>query len=187
MGHRLRNHIAYLAGPIENVSDVGVEWRLDITKFLNWLGIGVFNPCNKPILNYKVDEDKDFVFKVKELKRQGKFKEVQHLLQEIVRLDYKMVDLSNFLILHIDPNSHMCGSYAEMTLACYLRKPIIVHCEDLSRVSGWCYGICDPEMFFSSWDDVKNYILHICFDENVDDIDSKWRFIDYDKVFGKNC
>ena len=53
--NRLKSHTAYLAGAIDKVTaSDAMEWREDMTDFLNDLGIGVFNPCDKPIYNTTV-------------------------------------------------------------------------------------------------------------------------------------
>ena len=184
--NRLKNHICYLCGSIDQSADIGRGWRDDITPFLNGLDIGVFNPCDKPINNTKVQEDDKFVEHINELKKLGYYAHAQREMQEVVRIDLKLVDLSNFLILNIVPDVHMCGSYAEQTLACFQRKPIIVHCATgIHKVPNWLFGICDPELFFSDWKSVRGYITDIATGETVNDNDSKWRFLDYDKVFGR--
>jgi len=185
--NRLKSHTAYLAGAIDKVTaSDAMEWREDMTDFLNDLGIGVFNPCDKPIYNTTVHEDNDFVSMVEALKDRGNYDEVQKIMQEIVRIDLNFVDLCNFMILNIEPDCHMCGSYGEQTVACLQRKPIIIHCsKGISKIPNWLFGVCDPKMFFESWIDVKGYIKDICYDVSVDDNDKKWRFIDYHKAFGK--
>lgn len=183
--NRLKGHLCYLAGSIDKSYDYGRMWRYDMSSFLNNLGIGVLNPCDKPITNKKVDEDEDFVNMIQSLKEQKEYKKVQKIMQEIVRIDLKMVDLCNFMILNIVPEVHMCGSYNEQSLACYQRKPIIVNCESgIDKIPNWLFGVCDPDLFFDSWKKVKEYIKYIAFEDSVDDNDSKWRFLDYDKIFG---
>ena len=184
--NRLKNHIAYLAGSIDQSKDLGRGWREDMTPFLNNLDIGVFNPCDKAINNCKVHEDEKFVEHINELKRLGYLAHAQKEMQEIVRIDLKLVDLSNFLILNLVPDVHMCGSYGEQTLACFQRKPIIIHCaKGIHAIPNWLFGICDPELFFDTWSEVRAYITNIATGATVNDNDSKWRFLDYDKVFGR--
>jgi hypothetical protein len=182
--NRLTGHTAYLAGPIDKSEDFGRGWRESISKFLWGLGVGVFNPCDKPIDNQYIDEDDGFVGGMNRLKTDGHFDKLSKGMQEVVRLDLKMVDLSNFIILHVDPSVHMCGSYTEMTYGCLQRKPIIVHCPiGKSKVPNWMFGLCDHNIMFSSWPQVKQYINSVAHGQ-VDDIDGKWRFINYKKVFG---
>ena len=112
--NRLNSHIAYLCGAIDQVSSSdAMKWREDITLFLNYIDIGVFNPCDKPVFNTNVQEDNDFVCMIQNLKNKRKYDEVQKIMQEIVRIDLNFVDLCNFMIMNIEPDSHMCGSYAE--------------------------------------------------------------------------
>ena len=183
--NKLQNHLVYLIGSIDKSADAGRGWREDITPFLQNLDIGVFNPCDKAVFNTDVNKDETFLERVDKLKTDKKYKEVQKIMQEIVRIDLNFVDLCNFAILNVDPKVHMCGSYAEQTVACLQRKPVIVHCADgIDKIPNWLFGVCDPELFFDSWDNVKSYIQEVCFNSTLDDNNKKWRFIDYEKVFG---
>ena len=184
--NRLKDHTCYLMGSIDRSSDGGRLWRQNITPFLQGLEIGVFNPCDKPIYNTHINEDENFVAKVQKLKEDKLYSEVSDIMQEIVRIDLNFVDLCNFSILNIVPTIHMCGSYAEQTVACLQRKPVIVHCEEgVSQIPNWLFGVCDHDMFFDSWKQVESYIQHIATDSIVDDNDKKWRFINYNKVYSK--
>ena len=49
----------YLVGAMDRVLDGGVEWREKLTPRLHNLGVIVYNPCDKPIDNPKVIENKD--------------------------------------------------------------------------------------------------------------------------------
>ena len=55
--NRLKGMTAYLCGAMDRVADGGVEWREHITPRLQELGVGVFNPCNKPSDYAPEDED----------------------------------------------------------------------------------------------------------------------------------
>lgn len=182
--NRLFGHIAYLAGSIDNSRDFK-SWREDITTFLQSINIGVLNPCDKSVIrNSKINEDENFLSYIESLKTEKKYKEIQEIMQEIVRVDLKMVDLSNFLILNIERDVHMCGSYAEQTLACFQRKPILVHCSSgINKIPNWLFGVCDPELFFDNWQALKDYIESVNNGVIIDDMDSKWRFINYHRVF----
>ena len=184
--NKLKGQTAYLAGFIDDNATLARGWRLDMTEFLNGLGIGSFDPMNKPILNTWVHEDKDFVDYVNAFKKEGKLGKVSEIMKEIVRQDLKMVDLSNFVILNIDRTCHMCGSYTEFTYACMQRKPVLVYCKQgIKAISNCMFGLGDSHYFFEDWDVLKQRIIDVDSGKDNDDLNGKWRFIDYDKVFGR--
>ena len=47
--NRLKGLRCYLAGPIDQAPDDGVEWRQKITPWLEQKGVRVLDPCDKPI------------------------------------------------------------------------------------------------------------------------------------------
>jgi hypothetical protein len=182
MQERLTGMFGYCSGPMDEVPDMGVDWRLHIQDFLWGLGCGVLNPCNKPT-DFAL-ENGDTREKIKYLKGEGLYDEVAAIMKPIASIDLRMVDKADFLILHIDKNYHMTGSYGEQSTACIQRKPVIVHCEQgKDAVPNWLWGVCNHNVFFGTWDEVKSYLIHIHEDENVDDF-KRWRFFNNSKIFG---
>lgn len=185
--NKLKGQVAYLAGFIDDDPNLARGWRQDMTEFLNTNGIGSFDPMNKPILNTDVHEDKDFVAYINNLKKEENYDAVTRIMKEIVRQDLKMVDLCNFVILNIDRTCHMCGSYTEFTYACMQRKPVLVYCKQgVKAISNWMWGLGDYNHFFEEWAGLKQHILDVDSGKNEDDLNGKWRFFDYEKVFGSN-
>ena len=197
MTHRLSGSIAYLAGPMDRVEDRGVEWRNDIQQFLWNMNIGVLNPCDKPLDWGIENEDSrkwrwDSRSKAETLYTQGHHHEshkiceaVHESMRDIVGSDFRCVDKADFIILYIDLDVHMCGSYNEQTTACLQRKPVVIYCKQGKfHTPDWLWGICQHEMFFSAWQEVKDFIKHMAFDENVKHY-KRWRFFDINKIYGK--
>ena len=197
MKNRLAGSIAYLAGPMDRVADRGVEWREDLQDFLWDLNIGVLNPCNKPIEWGIENEDSrkwrwDSRDKAELLYSQGHIHEsnkiceaVYEQMKDVVASDLRCVDKSDFIILHIDMDVHMCGSYNEQTTACLQRKPVITHCKQGKfKVPDWLWGICQHEMFFTTWKEVKDFIYHMAFDKDVKHY-KRWRFFDVNKIYNR--
>lgn len=185
MTHRLYGSMFYLAGPMDDVADRGVEWRMDIKEFLWDLNIGVLCPCDKPLLD-SVNEDDTYFNDINELKNQKQWQKVHDKMRPVAADDYRMVDKSDALILYIDKDAHMCGSYHENCMAAYQRKPVIVCCKQgVSAIPNWVFSVSCCEMFFDNWEDVKSYINNVCFAEKVDTY-NRWRFFDYDKIFGNH-
>lgn len=183
--NRLLGHSTYLAGPIDHAHDLGIGWRKELTPWLQTRGIGVLDPCDKP--SDFGSETPETFHAIRKSKEDGDFDTTSSMMNPIFSIDLHLVDLSNFVILYIDNKIHMCGSYLEAAHAALGKKPVIVCCEQGKiGVPNSLFGIgLRHKMFFSSWDEVKAYIDHIAFDETIDTL-GKWRFIDYNKVFGIN-
>lgn len=199
MRNRLKYQIFYLAGPMDRVEGRGVEWREDIQEFL-WdeLEAGVFNPCDKPI-DWGVEDEtvrqwrKESLAKAWKLALAGHHFEADQIydavnehMKAIVASDLRLVDQSGAMILNVDIDVHSCGTYNEQHLACMQHKPVVIHCKQgKHRVPDWLHGICRHEMVFGDWEEVKNYLRHVAFDDNPEHY-RRWRFIDMDKVYGKH-
>lgn len=197
--NRLKQQIFYLAGPMDRIADRGVEWREDMQDFI-WdeLQGGVFNPCDKPI-DWGVEDEtvrqwrRDSLEKAAILEAGGHFFEASQIydavkehMRAIVASDLRLVDQAGAIILYVDTDVHMCGSYGEQTWASIQHKPIIINCKQGKHaVPDWLLGICCHEMIFCGWDAVKDYMRHVAFDDSVEH-HRRWRFIDMDKVYGKH-
>lgn len=195
--NRLAGSIFYFAGPMDRIADRGIEWRLDMQEFLWSINTGVFNPCDKPINWGLEDEDsRQWRWNSREQARllyeKGLVHEsnkicdaVHEQMRDIVSSDLRGIDSCHAVILYIDLDVHMCGSYNEETIACLQRKPVITCCKQGKfKVPDWLWGICQHEMFFSSWDEVKKYIHNIAFAEKVNHM-KRWRFLDMNKIYGR--
>jgi hypothetical protein len=189
---KLQGHTTYLAGPMEHVNDNGVSWREEIKPFLFDLGIGVFDPCDKPTdQGLETMAEREEYQRVKGLVSLYRYtseceyylKKMHEMCKEIVSIDLRLVDLSSFLIMHVNKDVHMCGTYAEFTHARLQRKPVIVKCDQgIEDLSGFIHGLGQYAMFFDSWNGVKDYVAEV--DRIGSDIPS-WKFFDYNKVYGK--
>ena len=180
--NKLTNSMAYLIGPMDEVPDLGADWREMMSKWLWDLDIGVLNPCDKPTNFAK--EDMPARDQIEQLKQQQKYDEAHDIVKDIVSVDLHMVDLSSFVIMFIDKDVHMCGSYSEMTYAAFEHKPVIICCKQgKNAVPGWVYGMCDHNLFFECWDDVKSYIRQVALYSKFND--PQWRFSNYNKVFNR--
>ncbi len=184
MRHRLDGAMLYLAGPMDDAKDRGSKWRQEITPWLQDLGIGVLCPFSKAVYGGE-DEDDSYFDEINQLKAAGLFDEAHERMSPVAADDYRMVDLSSAVILYLDKNTHMCGSYHENCMASYQRKPVIVCCpQGKAAVPNWIHSVGRHRMFFTNWDEVKAYILRACYQEDFD-TENRWRFFDYDKVFGR--
>jgi nucleoside 2-deoxyribosyltransferase len=160
MNNRLNNQRVYLAGAMDRVADRGNGWRDNITPFLEDLGIVVFNPIKKPTIIGQEDE-KTHRYKIK-LKNEKNYDELSQLMKVIRSVDLRLVDISDFLIVNLDLDIHPCGTYEEIFWANRQKKPIVVHMVQGKRSApDWLFGTIPHEMIFSSWNDIKTYLLQI--------------------------
>jgi nucleoside 2-deoxyribosyltransferase len=197
MRNRLAGHQFYLSGPIDRVPDRGVIWRKDLKDFLWTMNIGVLDPCDKPI-NFGTEDDENVQWRneskarAKHLYEKGHKEDADNICESIaesmkmiVAADLRMLDMCHAVILHINMNIHTCGTYAEMTYACLEKKPIIIHCEQGKMgVPDWVMGVVPHELIFSTWSEVKYYIRHIAYDDNIKHF-KRWRFFDFNKVYNR--
>jgi nucleoside 2-deoxyribosyltransferase len=175
--NRLKNQRVYLAGAMDRVVDRGASWREDITPFLNSLGVKVFNPLIKPtsvgLEDYHVGLMK------KQLKENHQYDELSKIMKSIRSTDLRLVDISDFIIVNLDINIHACGTYEEISLANRSKKPILFHVEQgKQNTPDWLFGAVPHEWFFSSWNDLKNYLISIDSDKDIDK-KNRWQFFNY--------
>ena len=176
---KLHNMRVYLAGPMDRCPNGGIGWRKDITLFLQNLGLQVYNPVDKPIAGSIKD-----IESIVERKRRQKFKEDGLYAQfakevKVIRnIDLRMVDVSDFIIVNYDMNIQMCGTFEELFLANRQKKPILIHCpQGKSKVSDWLWACIPHEMFFSNWDELKNYLTKISTGKDSN-THGRWVFFD---------
>jgi nucleoside 2-deoxyribosyltransferase len=125
--NRLKNQRVYLAGAMDRVPDRGSTWRDNITPFLEEMGSIVFNPITKPTNTGLEDSDSHMV-KTK-LKQRERYDELSEMMKVIRRVDLRLVDISDFLVVNLNLDIHPCGTYEEIFWANRQKKPIIVHME----------------------------------------------------------
>jgi len=184
--NRLRGMSCYLSGPMDRVDFADAKgWREWIKPRLWARGVGVFDPCDKPLVG--VVEDPELHSKVDEWKRQGEWDKVRAAYKPIVGVDLRMVDITSFTISLIDIDSHMCGTYDEDFLAASQRKPILCMVKQgKQKAPNWLFGRIPHEHIFSSWEDLEGYLDHIAYDDEVDHL-RRWTFFDFNKVWGPNA
>jgi len=189
--NRLNGMSVYLAGPMDDVKDRGVGWRQELTPFLLSLGLIVFDPCKKAT-EYACEIGDNYDETVKLLKlskehlsykeKRPYLEEVKKTMKSIVSYDLRMVDLSDFVILHVNRDVHACGSYYEGSHAAMQRKPVIVFCDQgIEEIPHWLFGVCKYETFFNNLKEIKSYLLHIDSDILIDDL-NRWKFFDRSKI-----
>jgi nucleoside 2-deoxyribosyltransferase len=176
--NKLQGMRVYLAGPIDDASDDGVGWRLDLKPWLEERGIFVLDPCDKPIAYSAYKEIEGEKQKMMELKRSGRFYELAQQMRDIVHVDLRMVDVSDVVIVYLNTNVSMCGTYHELINALQPRKPTLVVIEGAKKEApNWLFGIMNFNFMFDDFDALKLFLQQI--DEEIIAADlSRWVFFD---------
>lgn len=196
--NRLWGMRAYLIGPMDQVDDLGRGWRLDMQSFLWDLNCGVFNPADKAT-DYAMEDD-ELHRQLKSLRKKISestdinvinlcYEEIERLMNDIVAVDFAMVDRSDFIVMYIDKDYHMCGSYSEETLAVIQKKPVIICCKQGKHdIPGFCFKRKGRHnMMFGSWGEVKDYLVRVNQDPLFVDPSRTWKFFNYHKVYEAAC
>jgi nucleoside 2-deoxyribosyltransferase len=172
--NRLENQRVYLAGAMDRVPDRGSTWRDNITPFLQELGVIVFNPINKPS-NIGLEDAEVHSLK-KKLKQREDYDELSSIMKTIRGVDLRLVDISDFLIVNLDIETHPCGTLEEIFWANRQKKPIIIHMEQgKQQTPDWLFGTIPHQMIFSSWDEIKDHLIHINSAPNIETY-KRWYF-----------
>lgn len=192
--NRLFGMRTYLVGAMDRVADGGVEWRENITPFLNSYGIVVFDPCKKPL--HPDDalaalETPEARKSRAEAKAGGDLQRAAREMKPVRATDLRMVDITDFLIVNIDIDVHACGTYEEITTANRQRKPILIHVEG-GRVNtpDWLLAVLGEkavdEMVFDTWADMRDYLRKINMSHPNKlgqlNLHKRWVFFDLERI-----
>ena len=179
--NRLKGTMCYLCGPMDRVPDGGIGWRKKITPILKDIGIGVLDPSDKPTTF--AQEDHDFRNKINIQKVEQQFDKVKKSMRDIAAVDLRMVDIAHFVIMYMDINVHMCGSYHEAFVAVQQKKPLLIVCEQgKSHMPNWMFGVMPHQHMFDDWNQMLNYISDVNLGYTKEHY-NRWRFFDFEKVY----
>jgi len=156
----LKDAICYLIGPIDYAPDQGVVWRKHIVHACKDMGIKFLDPTNK--VEGLTKEVKEEQIRMAEMRATGQWEELSVFMKTVVRHDHRSVDISDFVIMHVDKNVHMCGSYFELQGALHQKKPYYIHVEGGKKETpSWLFGIVDHNYIFGSLNEVINELCKI--------------------------
>ncbi len=181
MKNRLKGTICYLCGPMDRVVDGGIGWRKKITPILKDIGVGVLDPSDKPTTF--AQEDHDFRNKINLQKVEQQFDKVKKTMRDIAAVDLRMVDIAHFLVMYMDMDVHMCGSYHEAFTAIQQKKPLLIVCKQgKSHMPNWMFGVMPHQHMFNNWDDMLDYVNDVNLGYAKEHY-NRWRFFDFEKVY----
>lgn len=144
MSGNLDGALGYLSGPMEFVSDHGVEWRRKFIRLIRDAGLDIdlIDPTDKPGgENVNIGENKAIQV---ELQQEGRFRELQEYVHEYRRYDLRFVDISDFLVTVIDPRVPQWGTGNEVYVGEMQHKPNFFICEGgLHNLPRWLFDVID--------------------------------------------
>lgn len=158
----LDESLCYLIGAIDLTKDVGRGWRQELIDCCKNRGLHIkfLDPTRKITgLTSESTEERELILK---MKHEEEWDELRTFMRRIVREDHRCVDHSDFVIAHVDPEVHTCGSYFELQSALTEKKPyFIVVKGGKKNVPAWLFGICDHNQFFGSTKEVVDRLALI--------------------------
>ena len=158
--NRLAGTRAYLCGAMDRVRDGGEGWRRDIQRELNDLNIHWLDPTRKPIDIGR--EDAESRRRRRAAKEAGDWDTVVKEMNPIRRVDLRMVDICDFVIVNLDLDVHATGTYEEVFLANRQKKPILIHVEQgKNKAPDWLFGVLPSQHIFGTWDELVGYLRHV--------------------------
>ena len=176
--NRLCNTRAYLCGAMDRVADGGEEWRSRLRRDLQHLEINWLDPTNKPIDIGK--EDKESRKIRNQAKKDGDWALVASEMKPIRCVDLRMVDVCDFVVVYIDISVHACGTYEEVFLANRQKKPVLFVIEQgKEQTPNWLLAAFPGDYFFSSWDDLCDYLEMVAHDQTYADTKGRWYFFNW--------
>ena len=179
MAGKLNGQRCYLAGPIDHSEDDGIGWRIDMTKWLAERGVMALDPTDKRTSNTIFNEIGDEQKNLGQLRELGRFHELRNAMKPIVLADLRMVEISDFLIVYLDPSVQMCGTWEELFVGLRQHKPVFVVVKGgKQKLNFWMFGRINPDFVFDSFEDVKNYLEEVD-NETIRVDSSRWIFFDY--------
>jgi hypothetical protein len=165
----------YLCGPISDAADFGIGWRQEFTEKTKDLGLIHLDPTDKP--GGYLSETQDQQKQIQRFREHQDWSGLEIYMKKIRRMDLRLVDKADFIVIYVDPNSHMLGSYDEILTAEDQQKPIFLIVNGrLEDLNPWIFTAVDHNNMFESVDSCVSYIRGI--DEGRMVLSNEWVLIE---------
>lgn len=170
----LRGTRTYLCGHMEYGNGEG--WRNEIKKVLNPMGVTCFDPYHKPFINER-PEDEKVRAGLKQMMMDGKYDEVADWIKEVRCDDLRLVDISDFLIVGIDPKIPSWGTPEELYWGNREKKPIFLFIEGGKKLCPlWLMGTIPHKYIYDNHLQVIDMLKNI--DSGAKPLDNgRWRLL----------
>lgn len=168
---KLDEAIVYLSGPIDKAKDLGRGWRKDFISKVPHLGMQIIDPCNKPASF--VHEVKGDVRTVTAMRDKKQWVELQQFVKKFRREDLRFTDVSDFLVVYIDPDVPSYGTLDELFTAEDQKKPCFCVVKGgIDKLPTWLFGVFRLEEVFATVDECIEHLNKI--DSGEIEMDRRW-------------
>lgn len=170
---KLDEATGYLSGPMEFVSDHGVEWRRKFIKLSNQAGLDIhyIDPTNKPGgEEMQIGENKDLQVR---LQSEGRFEELRQYVGDYRHYDLRFVDLCDFIVVVVDPSIPQWGTANEVYFAERQKKPRFCIIEGGEyKLPRWLFDVFSADEIFQSPEAVIEHLVKL--DRGEIALDKRW-------------
>lgn len=150
----------YLAGPMQ-YTETGRQWRDKVKKELLECNITFLDPYHKPFVT-DVPEDELSREELLHWMDTGQYELVQTKMWAVRGYDLRCVDLSDFLIVYVDPKIPTWGTVEEVTTAVREKKPVFMAIEGGKKKTPlWIFGKIPHKYIYDNIDDIIKTIKAI--------------------------
>lgn len=172
--NRLNEAVVYLSGAIDKAQDLGKGWRNDFISKSSHLGMKIIDPCNKPASF--VHEISGDVRTVTKMRNDKQWEELQKFVKKFRREDLRFVDVSDFVIVYIDPEVPSYGTLDELFTAEDQKKPCICIVKGgIENLPTWLFGVFKLNEIFSTIEECIEYLNKI--DTGIINIEEDRRWV----------
>jgi hypothetical protein len=168
---------------MEKDPDGDIFWRTKVIKSLRNIGINFLDPTNKPT-KYAVENitTRD---EMSDMRRNLNGVGIKRLIRPIRKIDLRMVDISDFIIVYLDPSVPTFGTHEEMNRAIDQCKPVLIVIEGgVDKTPLWLFDKANISHIFGDFNSLYEYI-NLVDSTEVSDIsvmeasDYEWIFFDW--------
>ncbi len=188
MHKRLKYSRVYLVGPMDFNREAGKVWREELEEFLFSHGVIPLNPYKKPLYygqGQEMLEDDDCAEQRRKWQENEQYDELSGSMKVTRAVDLRMVDHADFIIVYLNFEVIMTGTLEELFWGNREKKPIIILSSvPKKKMPPWYFGTVPHKLFFTTMDEVKEYIRHIDEDDEIDTL-HRWIFFDLEPMINE--
>lgn len=170
---KLDQAIVYLSGAIDRAADLGKGWRQEFIDKTLHLNMQVIDPCNKPAsFVHEVTGDIRTVTKMRDEKN---WIELQEFVKKFRHEDLRFTDVSDFIVVYIDPEVPSYGTLDELFTAEDQKKPCLCIIKGgIEKLPTWLFAVFYLHEIFDTVDDCVHYLDKIDLGIISIENDSRW-------------
>jgi len=180
----LYNTRVYLGGNIENSNDF-CGWRDDLAKEFEKLSIICLDPT-KDVFIKSFIENKKMNQTIKKWREDGEFDKLQRVMKKIVSKDLRMVDICDFAIFRLEPETPTFGTIHELINCATDRKPILILIDDKHKLPLWILRYVDMNCVFENKSSLMSFLISVDKKEKTLD-DRFWKILQPEYRMGFSC